>query len=63
VPDKESKMSFADKAKDKAEELIGKIKEGAGEATDDEGLKAEGKADQVKANIKQAGEKIKDVFK
>ncbi len=56
-------MSFADKAKDKAEELIGKIKEGAGEATDDEGLKAEGKADQVKANIKQAGEKIKDAFK
>jgi uncharacterized protein YjbJ (UPF0337 family) len=55
-------MSFVDKAKDKAEELIGKVKEGAGEATDDEGLKAEGKAEQIKANLKQAGEKIKDAF-
>jgi len=63
VSDKESEMSFADKAKDKAEELIGKVKEGAGEATDDEGLKAEGKAEQIKANLKQAGEKIKDALK
>lgn len=56
-------MSFADKAKDKAEELMGKLKEGAGEATGDKGLKAEGKAEQIKANIKQAGEKIKDALK
>jgi len=56
-------MSFVDKAKDKAEELIGKVKEGAGEATDDEGLKAEGKTEQIKANLKQAGEKIKDALK
>ena len=63
VSDKESEMSFVDKAKDKAEELIGKVKEGAGEATDDEGLKAEGKTEQIKANLKQAGEKIKDALK
>ena len=63
VPDKESEMSFVDKAKDKAEELIGKVKESAGEATGDEGLKAEGKTDQIKANLKQAGEKIKDALK
>jgi uncharacterized protein YjbJ (UPF0337 family) len=63
VSDKESVMSFGDKAKDKAEELIGKVKEGAGEATDDEGLKAEGKTEQIKANLKQAGEKIKDALK
>jgi uncharacterized protein YjbJ (UPF0337 family) len=63
VSDKESVMSFVDKAKDKAEELIGKVKEGAGEATDDEGLKAEGKTEQIKANLKQAGEKIKDALK
>jgi uncharacterized protein YjbJ (UPF0337 family) len=63
VSDKESEMGFVDKAKDKAEELIGKVKEGTGEATGDEGLKAEGKTDQIKANIKQAGEKIKDALK
>ena len=56
-------MSFADKAKDKAEEFMGKAKESAGEATGDEGLKAEGKTEQIKANLKQAGEKIKDALK
>src|SRR5262249_57020217 len=56
-------MSFVDKAKNKAEELMGKGKEAAGEATDDDELKVEGKADQIKANLKQAGEKIKDAFK
>lgn len=56
-------MSFADKAKNKAEELIGRGKEVAGEATDDDELKVEGKTDQIVANLKQAGEKIKDVFK
>jgi uncharacterized protein YjbJ (UPF0337 family) len=45
-----------------AEELTGKIKSMAGEATDDEQLEAEGEADQVKGNVKQAGEKVKDVF-
>jgi uncharacterized protein YjbJ (UPF0337 family) len=31
--------------------------------TDNEELEAEGEADQAKGNFKQAGEKIKDVFK
>ncbi|MCA1836329.1 MAG: CsbD family protein [Actinobacteria bacterium] len=55
-------MSLVDKAKNKAEELIGQVKKAAGEATDDDQLKAEGKTDQIKANLKQAGEKIKDAF-
>jgi len=55
-------MSFLDKAKDKAEELIGKGKQGVGEATDNEELKNEGKADEAKGDLKQAGEKVKDVF-
>jgi uncharacterized protein YjbJ (UPF0337 family) len=55
-------MSLADKAKNKAEELIGQVKKAAGEATDDDQLKTEGKTDQIKANLKQAGEKIKDAF-
>ena len=56
-------MGLADKAKNKAEELGGKAKEGAGKATDDHSLENEGKGDQAKGNLKQAGEKVKDVFK
>ncbi len=56
-------MSLADKAKNKLEELAGKSKEATGRATGDNKLKAEGKADQAKAKLKQAGEKIKDAFK
>jgi uncharacterized protein YjbJ (UPF0337 family) len=56
-------MAFDDKVDNKAEELGGKVKEGVGNATDDRDLQAEGKADQAGANLKQAGEKIKDVFK
>lgn len=56
-------MSTADKAENKVEELKGKAQEGVGKATGDEKLEAEGKGNQVKGNIKQAGEKIKDAFK
>ena len=56
-------MAFDDKVDNKAEEVGGKVKEGVGKATDDEQLEAEGKADQSKSNLKQAGEKIKDAFK
>lgn len=56
-------MAFDDKVDNKAEELGGKVKEGVGKATDDEQLEAEGHADQASANVKQAGEKIKDIFK
>ena len=56
-------MSGIDKMKNKAEELGGKGKEAVGSATDNRDLEAEGKADQVSGNLKQAGEKVKDVFK
>ncbi len=56
-------MSGIDKAKNKAEELSGKGKESMGRATGDRDLEAEGQTDQASGNIKQAGEKIKDVFK
>ncbi|MDP9496881.1 MAG: CsbD family protein [Actinomycetota bacterium] len=56
-------MSFTDKAKNKAEELAGQAKEAAGKATGNEKLEAEGKADQGAANLKQAGENVKDVFR
>ncbi|MFI6044660.1 CsbD family protein [Nocardia sp. NPDC051321] len=56
-------MSTADKAKNKAEELAGQAKEKFGHATDDQDLKNEGKGDQVKSNLKDAGEKVKDAFR
>jgi uncharacterized protein YjbJ (UPF0337 family) len=56
-------MSTGDKIDNKAEDVGGKVKEGVGRATDDEQLETEGKTDQAKSSVKQAGEKIKDVFK
>ena len=56
-------MGLDDKIENKAEELKGEVKEGAGKATDDPDLEAEGKADQASGNVKQAGEKIKDAAK
>ena len=56
-------MGLDDKIKNQVEDLTGKAKEGTGKATDDERLEAEGKADQASADIKQAGEKVKDAFK
>ncbi|RKN38669.1 CsbD family protein [Micromonospora endolithica] len=56
-------MGIDDKVGNASEEATGKLKEGAGRATDDEQLEAEGRSDQTSANVKQAGEKIKDAFK
>jgi uncharacterized protein YjbJ (UPF0337 family) len=53
-------MSFGDKIEHKAEEVSGAAKERVGDATDDEQLQAEGQADQDAANVKQAGDKVKD---
>jgi uncharacterized protein YjbJ (UPF0337 family) len=56
-------MGLEDKARNKADELKGQAKEKAGQATGDENLEAEGQADQAVADVKQAGEKVKDAFK
>ncbi len=56
-------MGIDDKINNKAEEVAGKVKKGVGKATGDEELEAEGRVDQAKADVKQAGEKIKDAFK
>jgi uncharacterized protein YjbJ (UPF0337 family) len=56
-------MSGIDKAKNKVDELAGKAKEKLGELTDDESTENEGRADQAKADLKDAGEKVKDAFK
>lgn len=44
----------------KAEELGGKAKEAAGDVTGNDDLKNEGKGDQVKADVKQGVEDVKD---
>ena len=56
-------MGVDDKVKNAAQEAKGKVKEGYGDLTNDPELQAEGKADQAAANVKQAGEDIKDAFK
>ena len=56
-------MSGIDKVKNAAEDVTGKVKQKVGEATDDKSLENEGRADQSKADLKNAGEKVKDAFK
>jgi uncharacterized protein YjbJ (UPF0337 family) len=56
-------MGLDDKIENAAEKLGGKGKEAAGKASGDESLEAEGKVDQSKSDLKQAGEKVKDAFK
>ena len=53
-------MGIGDKISNAAEDAVGKVKETAGRAMDDESLEAEGQADQADASFKQAGEKVKD---
>lgn len=55
-------MGLDDKIGNAAQKLGGQGKEAAGNATGDQDLKAEGQTDQTKGDLKQAGEKIKDVF-
>jgi uncharacterized protein YjbJ (UPF0337 family) len=52
-------VSGMDRAKNKAENLLGKAKARVGKVTGDRSTRYEGKADQVKANLKDAGEKAR----
>ncbi|NYJ01562.1 uncharacterized protein YjbJ (UPF0337 family) [Nocardioides thalensis] len=56
-------MGNQDKLENTAQEKLGEAKEAMGKASDDEDLQAEGKSDQMKGSLKQAGEKVKDAFK
>jgi uncharacterized protein YjbJ (UPF0337 family) len=56
-------VSGEDKAKNKLDELGGEIKEAVGKVTGDKSTEHEGKRDQTKSNLKDAGEKVKDAFK
>ena len=56
-------MGADDKTQNKVEEIAGDAKERIGGATGDDSMRREGKRDQTKANLKQAGENVKDAFK
>jgi uncharacterized protein YjbJ (UPF0337 family) len=56
-------MAGADKINNAKQQAKGKLKEVAGRATGDDGLRDEGKDDQSMAKLKQAGEKIKNALR
>jgi uncharacterized protein YjbJ (UPF0337 family) len=56
-------MATTDKAKNTAQRAKGKATEAAGKVTGNDKLRSKGKVDQKKADVKQAGEKIKDAFR
>jgi uncharacterized protein YjbJ (UPF0337 family) len=56
-------MSIAKKIAHKAEAVKGRAKKTLGRVTGSRRLQAEGRGDQAKGNLKQAGAKIKDAFK
>jgi uncharacterized protein YjbJ (UPF0337 family) len=55
--------SSRNKTRNAAQKAKGQVKEATGRVTGDERLEAEGRADKTKANLKQAGEKVKDAFR
>jgi uncharacterized protein YjbJ (UPF0337 family) len=56
-------MTNKNKVKNSAQIVKGKVKSTTGTATGNGQLEVEGEADQMKGNLKQAGEKVKDAFK
>ena len=56
-------MSGTDKVKNAMQDVEGKAKEAAGRVTGNHSKEAEGRADQAKSDLKNAGEKVKDAFK
>lgn len=56
-------MGSADKMRNAMDDAEGKAKEALGKATDDKSVENEGRADQSKADLRKAQEKVKDAFK
>ena len=55
-------MGLGDKFENAKDDLVGKAKEAQGKLTGDEAKEAEGRVEQGKADLKQAGEKGKDAL-
>ncbi|MER5352418.1 CsbD family protein [Kitasatospora sp. NPDC002551] len=56
-------MATDDKVRNMAEKARGKAKEAAGRATGDRTMEAKGRGTQMKSDVKQAAEKLKDAAK
>jgi uncharacterized protein YjbJ (UPF0337 family) len=56
-------MGARDKVSNKIDDVGGKAKEAVGKLTDDKSTENEGKIDQAKSSLKDAGEKVKEAFK
>lgn len=56
-------MSLTKKTKNAADRAKGAAKEVVGHVKDDPHLQGEGKAERAVADLKQAGEKVKDAFR
>jgi uncharacterized protein YjbJ (UPF0337 family) len=56
-------MGAHDKVSNKIDDVAGKAKEAVGKAAGDRSTENEGKIDQAKSSLKDAGEKVKDAFK
>jgi len=55
--------STGDKIKGMANEAVGNVKQAVGKATDNDKLRAEGKAQELKGEAQQTGGKAKDAVK
>jgi uncharacterized protein YjbJ (UPF0337 family) len=55
-------MGQRDKAKNTVEEMKGRAKQAVGAASGDDSMRREGRVDEAKGNLKQAGEKAKDAL-
>jgi uncharacterized protein YjbJ (UPF0337 family) len=56
-------MGAHEKVSNKIDDVAGKAKEAVGRVTGDKDTRAEGKLDQAKSSLKDAGEHVKDAFK
>jgi uncharacterized protein YjbJ (UPF0337 family) len=56
-------MGNRDKTKNRAQQLKGEVKEQAGTVTGDDRTRRSGQRDAKGADLKQAGEKVKDAFR
>lgn len=61
--DKETLVSGANKARNKVNQVTGKLKAAFGRAINDPALEAEGRADQRAAHLRDAGENVKDALR
>jgi uncharacterized protein YjbJ (UPF0337 family) len=61
--DDSARRASRNKTRNATQKVKGQLKEAAGRVTGDRRLEAEGRADKTRANLKQAGEKVKDAFR